>query len=69
MPSEHDVMLAIGRLEGKLDSLLQLRHQQQQDIKELDSRVRSLEHAKALIIGGAGVVSATVTLILNFFHK
>ena len=66
MPNDHDVMLAIGRLEGKLDSLLQMRLQQQQEIKELDVRVRHLEHAKAIVIGGAGAVSAAVTLIINF---
>jgi prefoldin subunit 5 len=69
MPAEHDVMLAIGRLEGKLDSLLQMRQQQQQEIKELDGRVRHLEHTKAIIIGGAGAVSAAFSLLLNLFHK
>jgi hypothetical protein len=69
MSQDHDVMLAIGRLEGKLDSLLQMRQQQQTEIKELDSRVRHLEHMKSLIIGSAGAVSAGVSLLLNFLNK
>lgn len=69
MQADHEVMLAIGRLEGKLDSLLQMRQQQQQEIKEIDSRVRTLEHSKALVIGGAGALSALVTVIINFLHK
>lgn len=69
MSPEHDVMLAIGRLEGKLDSLIQLRQQQQQEIRDLDTRVRALESAKSLIIGGAGIVSASVTLLLNFINR
>lgn len=69
MQSDHEVMLAIGRLEGKLDSLLQVRAQHQQDIKELDDRVRTLEHARAFIIGGAGAVSAAVSLLLNIMAK
>jgi pantothenate kinase len=69
MSQDHDVMLAIGRLEGKLDSLLQMRQQQQAEIKELDSRVRHLEHMKSLIIGSAGAVSAGVSLLLNFLNK
>jgi hypothetical protein len=69
MSPDHDVMLAIGRLEGKLDSLLQMRQQQQAEIKELDSRVRHLEHMKSLIIGSAGAVSAGVSLLLNFLNK
>ncbi len=69
MSQDHDVMLAIGRLEGKLDSLIQLRQQQQQEIKDLDTRVRALENAKSLIIGGAGVVSGSVTLLLNFLSR
>lgn len=69
MSQDHDVMLAIGRLEGKLDSLIQLRQQQQQEIKDLDTRVRALESAKSLIIGGAGVVSGAVTILLNLFNR
>lgn len=69
MSQDHDVMLAIGRLEGKLDSLIQLRQQQQQEIRDLDTRVRALESAKSLIIGGAGIVSASVTLLLNFINR
>lgn len=69
MSQDHDVMLAIGRLEGKLDSILQMRQQQQAEIKELDSRVRHLEHMKSLIIGSAGAVSAGVSLLLNFLNK
>lgn len=69
MQSDHEVMLAIGRLEGKLDSILQMRQQQQQEIKDLDGRVRHLEHARSLIIGGAGAVSAAVSLLLNLLAK
>jgi len=69
MSPDHDVMLAIGRLEGKLDSLLQMRQQQQAEIKELDSRVRTLENAKSLIIGGAGIVSGAVTIFINLINK
>lgn len=69
MQSDHEVMLAIGRLEGKLDSILQMRQQQQQEIKDLDGRVRHLEHARSLIIGGAGAVSAAVSLLLNLLSK
>lgn len=69
MSQDHDVMLAIGRLEGKLDSLLQMRQQQQQEIKDIDARLRGLESAKSLVIGGAGVVSGAVTLLLNFINK
>jgi hypothetical protein len=69
MAQDHDVMLAIGRLEGKLDSILQMRQQQQQEIKEIDGRVRQLEHMKSIMIGSAGAVSAGVSLLLNFLNK
>lgn len=68
MNPEHEVMLAIGRLEGKLDSILQMRDEQQQEIREFDKRIRGLEHMKALIIGGAGAVSALTSLVINLIH-
>jgi hypothetical protein len=66
MPNDHDVMLAIGRLEGKLDSLLQMRLQQQEEIKELDVRVRQLEYVRGHMMGYAAAIGAFIGIAANY---
>ena len=63
---DHEVMLAIGRLEGKLDLLLQQRQAVQVELKELDQRVRHLEQSRSYIIGAAGVVAAIVSALFQY---
>ena len=63
---DHEVMLAIGRLEGKLDLLLQQRQAAQVELKELDHRVRHLEHSRSYIIGAAGVIAAIVSALFQY---
>jgi hypothetical protein len=68
-PSHDELFLAIGRLEGKVDSLLAIQSVQQEEIRNIDSRLRQLENAKAVILGGAGIVSVAVTVFINLLHK
>ena len=63
---DHEVMLAIGRLEGKLDLLLQQRQAAQVELKELDHRVRHLEQSRSYIIGAAGVIAAIVSALFQY---
>jgi hypothetical protein len=53
MSSErHDeLFLAIGRLEGKVDSLLSMQHHQSEELKDHDTRLRSLEHSRGYMLG------------------
>lgn len=67
---QHDeLFLAIGRLEGKVDSLLAMQGHQQEQLKDHDGRLRNLEHARSFILGGAGAVSAAVSLLIHLFSK
>jgi hypothetical protein len=68
-PAHDELFLAIGRLEGKVDSLLAIQSVQQEEIRNIDSRLRQLENAKAVILGGAGIVSVAVTVFINLLHK
>jgi len=52
--SHHDeLFLAIGRLEGKLDSLIAMQGKQGDELKDHDIRIRKLEHSKNHFIGYA----------------
>ena len=67
---DKDVLLALGRLEGKVDALISQTKVFQADITDHDARIRSLESSKAVIYGVCGVlaalVSSAVTIISTF---
>jgi hypothetical protein len=61
-----ELFLALGRLEGKMDALIQMQHIQQEELKAHDARIRVLEHARGTFLGAAAVVGAVSGGILNF---
>lgn len=67
----HDetLFLAIGRLEGKVDSILTLQKAQEEAIKQHDERIRSLENSKSFLLGGAALVGAVTSTLINLFTK
>jgi hypothetical protein len=67
--SESEMMLAIGRLEGKVDTLIQMQRIQEDQIKNHDQRIRELEHSKSFAMGLAAAVGAGVSFALNFAVK
>lgn len=68
--SHHDeLFLAIGRLEGKVDSLLSMQGNQQEQLKDHDSRIRSLEHSRGYMLGWAAAIGAGVGLVSNYLIR
>jgi hypothetical protein len=67
--SESEMMLAIGRLEGKVDTLIQMQRIQEDQIKNHDQRIRELEHSRSFAMGLAAAVGASVSFALNFAVK
>lgn len=59
--SEAEVMLALGRLEGKMDAILQMQRIQEEQIKSHDQRIRELEHSRSFILGMAALVGAVAS--------
>ena len=59
----HDeLFLAIGRLEGKVDALIQMQRVHEDAIKNHDERIRALEHSRSYSMGMAGAVGALVSI-------
>ena len=68
--SHHDeLFLAIGRLEGKVDSLLAMQGHQQEELKDHDARLRNLEHARGYIMGVSAAIGAIVGVAGNWLAK
>lgn len=65
--SPGEILLALGRLEGKVDALIsqQARHQRQLDI--LDSRIRRLEGSKALLVGICTTLATAASYVVTLF--
>ena len=71
MSSErHDeLFLAIGRLEGKVDSLLVMQHNQSEQIKEHDHRLRSLEQSRGYMLGWAAAIGAGMSIVSTYIIR
>ena len=68
-PHHDELFLAIGRLEGKVDSLLAMQSHQQDQLKEHDSRIRSLEHSRGYMLGWSAAIGAGMSLAANYLVK
>jgi hypothetical protein len=67
--SEAEVMLALGRLEGKMDAILQMQRIQEEQIKSHDQRIRDLEHSRSFILGMAALVGAVASAGITALTK
>jgi len=61
----NDVLLALGRLEGKVDALIAQEVRTQEDISQLDQRVRLLEGSKALLFGACTALGAVASYLVS----
>jgi len=64
-----EILIAIGRLEGKVDSLLNMQRVQQEELRSHDERLRSLEHSRGAFLGAAALVGAASSTILTLLMK
>lgn len=71
MTAEHhdELFLAIGRLEGKVDSLIAMQTRQSEELKEHDHRLRSLEHSRGYMLGWAAAIGAGMSMVANLFIR
>ena len=63
--SYYEVLLAIGRLEGKMDAIQSDFRATKESIGEIESRVRILEGRLAWGIGACAVISTIIPYIVN----
>ena len=68
-PHHDELFLAIGRLEGKVDSLLSMQQMAQDELKDHDARLRNLEHARGYIMGVSASIGAIVSLAGSWLAK
>lgn len=69
MTNHEDLLLAIGRLEGKVDSILSTMGHHHDQIENLDERVRSLEGGRSWLMGGAAAISLFTSFAAKWFSN
>jgi len=67
--AESELIYALGRLEGKVDTLIQLQRLQEEQIKNHEERLRGLEHSKSYAMGIAAAVGAVISTAVSFITK
>lgn len=60
-----EILLALGRLEGKVDAMMTSLRVQEQELKTLEKRIRELEQSRAWMLGAAAVISAIAGFIVK----
>ena len=61
-----ELLLALGRLEGKVDSLITSQAVHDEELQRLDSRIRQLEQSRSWMLGAAAVIGAAVSFLFQF---
>ena len=62
--SDKDMYLILGRLEGKLDSVMVITEKQWDTIEKHDTRIKKLEKDRHTIYGAAAVLGAIGSVII-----
>ena len=69
MDDTREILLALGRLEGKVESLITMQRAHDEELNHLDKRVRLLEQGKAALLGGAAVVGSIAATFISWIFK
>ncbi|QDP57778.1 MAG: hypothetical protein Unbinned7358contig1001_4 [Prokaryotic dsDNA virus sp.] len=69
MDDSRDILLALGRLEGKVESLIHMQRSHAEEMDRIDKRVRVLEQGRAALLGGAAVVGSVAATIISWIFK
>jgi len=62
---DQEILLALGRLEGKVDSLLTQQSITNEELNKHDSRIRDLEMSRSWLMGAAGAISLAVSVLVS----
>ena len=61
MESDKQILVALGRLEGKVDSLITRQAVHDEELQRHDVRLRQLEQGRSWLLGAAAVIGAIVS--------
>tara|TARA_Y100000114_G_scaffold153773_1_gene174458 strand:- start:163 stop:372 length:210 start_codon:yes stop_codon:yes gene_type:complete len=65
MESDNQILLALGRLEGKVDAMLTRQKYHDEELDRQDQRLRKLEQGRSWLLGAAAVVGSVCSLLAS----
>jgi prefoldin subunit 5 len=63
------ILLALGRLEGKVDSLIARDQVVQGELEKLSDRMRVLEASKSTIMGACAAITAVISALVSLLTR
>ena len=69
MENSKDILLALGRLEGKMESLIALQRSTEDRVGNIERRVRGLEQGKSYLMGAAAAIGAATSALISWIAK
>ena len=63
---DNEILIALGRLEGKVDALIARQAIHDEELDRHDKRLMDLEQSKSWFLGAAAVIAAGCSFIVNF---
>ena len=69
MSMDNEILIALGRLEGKVDALISRQAVHDEELDRHDKRLRDLEQSRSWILGASAVIGAAAAFTVNFIGK
>tara|TARA_R100000808_G_C2135273_1_gene143691 strand:+ start:1535 stop:1747 length:213 start_codon:yes stop_codon:yes gene_type:complete len=66
---QQDLLLALGRLEGKMDALIAITNAHNETIQKHDERLRELENSRSALIGAVAILSTAISAGVAWLAK
>jgi len=63
-----ELLLALGRLEGKVDSLITRQAVHDEQLERIDIRVRTLENSRSWLMGASAAIGASVSMLFQWLR-
>lgn len=69
MENSNQIMLALGRLEGKVDAMLTKQKSQDETLEKHDRRIRILEQSRSWLLGASAIIGASVSFLMKYLMR
>tara|TARA_R100000329_G_scaffold77620_1_gene66680 strand:- start:103 stop:318 length:216 start_codon:yes stop_codon:yes gene_type:complete len=63
---DNEILIALGRLEGKVDALIARQAIHDEELDRHDKRLRDLEQSKSWFLGAAAIIGAGAAFLMDF---
>ena len=67
--NSNELLLSLGRLEGKMDALISITSQHNEMIQKHDERLRELETSRSALIGAVAILSTAISAAVAYFSR